>query len=100
MSPQDPILRARRWQSFYEEAGGLKDILSDIGTSYIQRMSAIAPWEPEAERKLLRLSMANRIVGQIDNLVQVIIGDGQLADQAQEHARKIENLPERKRRWL
>ncbi|MFT8736582.1 MAG: hypothetical protein ABF760_03870 [Zymomonas mobilis] len=97
---QDPILRSKRWKQFYEEKGGLKAILQEIGTRYIQRMSEIAPWEAEAERKLLRLAMANRIVGQIDNLIQVIIADGQLADQAKEHARKIENLPERKRRWL
>lgn len=91
------IARGQRWKLFYEEEGGLRDILADIGRTYIERMSLVEPWETE---KLSKLAMANKIVGQLDSVVREIIASGQVAEHAKAHTKKIESLPAAKRRWI
>jgi len=93
----DPIRRAQRWRAFYDEEGGLKDMLEEISKTYLLRMAAVEPWEVG---KLSKLAMAHKIAGQIDGFVQAILLDGGIAEQAERHAEKIEALPERKRRWI
>lgn len=91
------IARGQRWQLFYNEDGGLKDILAEIGRTYIERMSSVEPWETD---KLSKLAMANKIVGQLDSVVREIIATGQVADHAKAHTKRIESLPAAKRRWI
>lgn len=93
----DSIRRAQRWRAFYEEDGGLKDMLAEIGKTYLLRMAAVEPWETG---KLSKLAMAHKIAEQLDGFVQAILLDGGIAEQANRHAEKIEALPERKRRWV
>lgn len=94
---EDPIQRGRRWAAFYEEDGGLRDMLDALGTTYIERMSALEPWDTE---KLAKLAMANKIAKQLDGFVMEIIGSGDVAAAAKRHREKIEALPLRKRRLL
>tara|TARA_R110002074_G_scaffold262994_2_gene435124 strand:- start:10401 stop:10703 length:303 start_codon:yes stop_codon:yes gene_type:complete len=94
---EEDIRRGQRWAAFYAEEGGLRDILTAIGATYIERMSSVEPWETD---KLAKLAMANKITKQIDVFVQEIIGTGKVAQAAQRHAEKIEQIPERKRRLL
>ena len=91
------VLRGRRWSLFYTEEGGLKDILAEIGKTYIARMSMVEPWETD---KLSKLAMANKIVGELDTCIRKIIADGEVAHHAVEHQKKIEKLPAAKRRFL
>lgn len=91
------IKRGQRWKLFYEEDGGLRDILATIGRTYIDRMSDVEPWEAD---KLSKLAMANKIVGQLDNVVREIIASGQVAEHSKAHTKKIESLPAAKRRWI
>lgn len=93
----DPVLRARRWALFYHEEGGLKHILDEIGRTYIERMSAVEPWETE---KLSKLAMANKIVGQLDACVRDILNAGKVENAAREHVKRLEALPHAKRRFL
>lgn len=97
MTDDEIIARGRRWALFYNEDGGLKDILEHIGQTYIQRMSSVEPWEAD---KLSKLAMANKIVGQVDTVIREIIAAGQVKGHAVEHVRKIESLPAAKRRWI
>lgn len=93
----DPIRRAQRWRAFYEEEGGLRDMIDEIGRAYLLRMASVEPWETG---KLSKLAMAHKITEQLDGFVQAVFLDGAVAEQAKRHAEKIEALPERKRRWI
>ena len=93
----DPIARAERWRQFYEESGGLRDMLSEIRAAYLTRMAEVEPWETG---KLSKLSIAHKVAGQLDNFVMGIIADGAVELRSREHAQRIADLPERKRRWI
>lgn len=97
MIDEQSVLRARRWRSFYDEEGGLNDMLAAIGRTYIERMSAVEPWETE---KLAKLAMANKIVQQVDACVREIIDAGKVAENHIEHVKRIEKLPASKRRFI
>lgn len=93
----DPVLRAERWQAFYHEDGGLKDVLDTLRQAYFHRASDLMPSDTSA---LLKLGMASKIVDQVEAHVQAIISAGKVAAAAQDHADKIAKLPEARRRFL
>lgn len=94
---ENDTARGRRWAAFYEEEGGLRDMLALIRSTYVERMSDLEPWETD---KLAKLAMAGKIAGQLDGLILSIINDGRIEEAATEHRRKIEALPARKRKLL
>jgi hypothetical protein len=93
----DALQRGRRWSAFYEEEGGLRDMIAALGTVYIERMSTVEPWETD---KLSKLAMANKITKQLDGFILEVIGTGNVAAAAKRHREQIEALPARKRRLL
>ena len=93
----EEILRARRWKAFYEEEGGLKDMMASLRMAYLERMASVEPWETD---KLVKLSVASKVTQAIDNEVQAIIASGKVAEQHNEHLRAMDKLPVAKRRWL
>jgi len=93
----DPIARAKRWQLFYDEEGGLKDILSALEVAYLERMGTVEPWETD---KLVKLSVASKVTRAIADEVRSIIAAGQVAESQRAHVKKIESLPGTKRRWI
>lgn len=97
VSEEDALQRGRRWAAFFEEEGGLRDMLDTLGTTYIERMSTLDPWETD---KLSKLAMANKITKQIEGAILYVIGAGNMAAAAKRHAEQIEALPTRKRRLL
>lgn len=94
---EDPQRRAQRWELFYEEEGGLRDILSAMGVAYLERMSSVEPWEAG---KLAKLAIANRITKEMDAAVRAIIDAGTVAAAMKAHTDRIEAIPEAKRRWI
>jgi hypothetical protein len=94
---QDPIHRAGRWREFYEEEGGLRDVLDTLREAYFARAGELMPGDTAA---LLKLGMAAKIVGQIDQHIQQILTAGRLEQAAQDHATRIATLPEARRRFL
>lgn len=96
IDPNVAIARAQRWKLFYEEDGGLKDIIQDIATAYIERMALVEPWETD---KLSKLAIANRVTLEIGKCVQAIIAEGQVAEHARDNVRRIEQIPVARRRW-
>jgi len=91
------IARARRWKAFYDEESGLKDILASLRTAYLERMGGVEPWETD---KLVKLSVASKVVVAIDSEIQSIIAAGRIAEQHNEHLKRIDKLPAAKKRWL
>lgn len=93
----DALARANRWISFYNEAGGIKDMIEGIRRSYFEKVGGLKPGDEEA---LAALGMADRIARELDSSIQAVIDSGKLAKQAKEHADKIASLPEARRRRL
>lgn len=94
---EDAIHRAARWQAFYEEDGGLRDMLATLRQAYFDRAADLMPNDTAA---LLKLGMASKIVDQIDAHVTHIVTAGKLEQAAQDHADRIARLPEARRRFL
>lgn len=93
----DKIARGKRWQAFYNEEGGLKDVIADLRRGYFVKAGHL---RPDDLAGLQALSLADRILAEIDGTFRVIIVEGEAEEQAQAHAEKIAKLPEPKRRRL
>jgi len=94
---EDMIHRANRWREFYEEEGGLSDVLGTLRRAYFERAAELMPGDTG---QLLKLGMAAKIVDQIDAHVRQILAAGRLEQAAQDHAERIARLPEARRRFL
>jgi hypothetical protein len=94
---EDPIHRANRWADFYNEDGGLKEVLQTLRQAYFDRAADLMPNDTSA---LLKLGMAAKIVDQIDAHVLHIVSAGKIEQAAQDHADKIARLPEARRRFF
>jgi len=94
---EDVIHRANRWREFYEEDGGLRDVLDTLRRAYFERAGDLMPGDSAA---LLKLGMAAKIVEQIDAHIRQIVSAGRLEQAAQDHATRIARLPEARRRFL
>lgn len=93
----DAVARGHRWGSFYGEQGGLSDMLEAMRRSYFERASQLKPGDIDA---LMALSLADRIVAEIDGQVRAIIVEGEVAATDRKRAEQIAALPEAMRRRL
>lgn len=91
------VHRASRWREFYEEEGGLRDVLDTLRRAYFDRAGELMPGDTPA---LLKLGMAAKIVEQVDAHIHHILTAGRLEQAAQDHAERIAKLPEARRRFL
>ena len=94
---EDIVRRANRWREFYEEEGGLKDVLETLRRAYFDRAGELMPGDTAA---LLKLGMAAKIVEQVETHIRHILTAGRLEQAAQDHAERIAKLPEARRRFL
>jgi riboflavin synthase alpha subunit len=94
---EDAVHRAQRWQMFYEEDGGLREVMQTLRQAYFDRAADLMPNDTA---QLLKLGMAAKIVDQIDGHVVHIINAGKIQQAAQDHADRIARLPEARRRFL
>jgi len=94
---EDIVHRANRWREFYEEDGGLKEVLDTLRRAYFDRAGELMPGDTSA---LLKLGMAAKIVEQVDAHIRHILTAGRLEQAAQDHAERIAKLPEARRRFL
>lgn len=93
---EDKLHRAQRWQAFYEEPGGLRDVLDGMCQAYFERHASLGVHEHD---KQYALSLANKVARELSGHIRTIIDTGKL-DEHRDHARKIEALPAKQRRWI
>lgn len=93
----DPIQRGRRWAAFWEEDGGLKDMLAEIQATYLERLAAVDPGNTE---QLRVLAMAHRVSKEFEGMIRAIIAGGEVAQKAKEHATRMQAIPEYARRYI
>ncbi len=94
---EDPIHRGKRWALFYDEAGGLKDMLATIKGTYLERLAAVDPANVD---QLQVLALAHKVTVQLEGMVQAVISTGTAADAAREWTSKMQAIPAAKRRYL
>lgn len=93
----DPVVRGERWMAFYNEDGGLRDMIAELRRGYFEKAGQLRPGDTDA---LQALSVADRILAEIDDRVRVIIVEGEAAAREREHAARIAALPAAARRRL
>lgn len=97
MTDNDPIRRKKRWEAFYNESGGFRDMILTLQATYLQH---IIDADPRQVAVIANMKIAHKIAVELDGLAQSIIADGKVAEAATAHAEKIAAIPDHKRRWV
>lgn len=97
MTSDERIARAQRWRAFFEEPGGMAEMLKAMRATHLEALSLVDPWDTDRLKKI-GLSMA--MVQQLEQTIRSIMADGTIAIHAAEHAERIQALPDRKKRWI
>ncbi len=82
----EAIARGQRWEAFYAEDGGLRDMIAALRHDYFEKVGALKPGDTES---LMALGMADRIAREIERKVQTVIETGKLRANDEQHANKI-----------
>lgn len=93
----DPIQRGRRWQAFYTEDGGIKDMLAEIRSVYLSRLAAT---DPSNIAGLQVLAQAHRISIEFEGMITSIIAGADVAEKAKEYTTRMQGLSAAARRRL
>jgi len=85
----EAIARGQRWEAFYTEQDGLRDMILDIRRGYFEKVGTLAPGDTDS---LQMLGAADRIAREIDRKVQSIIETGHMRASDREHVNKIATI--------
>ncbi|MGN7930297.1 hypothetical protein [Sphingopyxis sp. 22461] len=85
----DPKARSDRWRAFYQEEGGLHDMLTDLRRAYFERAADLGAKDTDG---LWKLSIASKLVDELDRHVGAVIGAGDLAAHEDEHLARIRKV--------
>lgn len=85
----DPKRRADRWRAFYEEDGGIRDALELLRRAYFERAAELPVRDTAG---LQKLSIASKLVEELDRHVLNIIASGDIAGQQKQHLARIEKV--------
>lgn len=95
--PVDPIVRGRRYELFWNEKGGLKDMLAEIRQTYLDRL---AQTNPADVQQLQVLALAHRISVEFEGMVRTVINGGDVAQAARDYSTKMAAIPASSRRFM
>lgn len=93
---EDKQHRASRWKAFYEEPGGLRDVIDGMCHAYFERHASLGVKEHD---KQYALSLAHKVAREMETHIKGIVDSGTI-EAHRAHARRIEELPAAKRRWI
>lgn len=86
---QEAIARGQRWQDFYAEEGGMRDMLLDIRVGYFEASAALSP---DNHAKLYEHALADRIARELDRKIRTVIETGKIEASRREQANAITNF--------
>jgi hypothetical protein len=86
---EDPLHRATRWKAFYEEAGGLDDVLSALRRAYFERAQSLGAKDTDG---LLKLSIADKIAAELDAHIRYIIDGGKIEQDRKAHVERVRKV--------
>lgn len=85
----EAIARGARWEAFYAEDGGLRDMIAILRQSYFEKVGTLKPGDTKS---LEALAMADRIAREIEREVQRVIETGKLRENEARHVNKIASI--------
>lgn len=85
----DAIARGQRYEAFYAEEGGLKDMIASLRHDYFVKVGQLHPGETQ---KLLALGMADKIAAEIERKYISVIETGKLRANDRDHVRKVASI--------
>lgn len=84
----EAVARGQRWEAFYLEEGGLRDMITDLRRDYFTKVGEVKPGRDEGAM-LKSLGMADKIAREIERKVQSVIETGKLRDKDRAHTNNI-----------
>lgn len=85
----DAVARGMRYDSFYNEEDGLRDMIASLRRDYFEKVGQLAPGDVDGLRAL---GMADRIAREIERKVQSVIETGRIRANDRAHSDKIANI--------
>jgi len=82
----DAVARGQRYEAFYLEEDGLRDMISALRRDYFEKVGQLTPGDTAG---LQALGMADRIAREIERKVQTVIETGRIRANDRAHAEKI-----------
>lgn len=74
--------------------------LDEAREAYLHAMTRIAAEEPWQSAKISKLAIAQRVIDMIDEHLRIAISQGVESARAIDHARRVADIPERRRTIL
>lgn len=85
----DAVARGQRWESFYFEEDGIRDMIAALRHDYFTKVGQLSPGDTQ---KLLALGMADKIAVEIERKIQTVIETGKIRANDRAHAGKIAGI--------
>ena len=96
MTPEARIATAQRWRAFYDEPGGLSEMLARMTAEHMREAVQCEPWDTD---RLKKVALSLKLIGELDQTIRRVMDDGKLAAAAQTGARAAATTRDRKPRW-
>lgn len=95
-------IEARRAHAFQAKAALelVAPIIQALRDEYRDAQMKAAINEPWAPDKIIKLSVAQRVINTVEDQLKVAITDGEIAGKEKSRAEQIAKLPEAKRKWI
>lgn len=97
LSDEAKVARAMRAKLAMDEF--LAPALRAIEGEYLTALASLAASEPWETGKITKLAVAQRVIKAVEQHIIMSVLEGELAGKELERAKKIEALPEARRRW-
>lgn len=97
MTPAERMKRAHDATAAMEVVA---PIIEALRSEYMAAQMKAAINEPHKPDKIIKLSVAQRVINTVESHLRAAIADGGIAAQEKNRADEIANMPEAKRRWL
>lgn len=82
----EAVARGQRWQAFYDEEDGLRDMFASLRQDYFTKVGEVKPGDTDT---LLVLGLADKVAREIERKVQSVIETGKLRDKDRAHTNNI-----------
>ena len=83
LSSPDAVARGQRWEAFYNEQGGLADMIAALRK---EAFEAAAEIDPREANLIYNGAIADRNLRQLEQKVRAVVANGQIAAKRADHA--------------
>ena len=85
----DKVARGQRYEAFYLEEDGLRDMFTALRRDYFEKVGDVKPGDTDS---LKALAMADKIAREIERKFQTVIETGKIYGNDTRHTQKIANI--------